>query len=240
MQPLRALATAVLALTAAGSLTMMAASVAVTAHAQQAESAGSDWSTLPEALRPRLEPLATQWPQWSEQQREQVRQRAIRWLKLTPEEQNEAVLRLQRWQALGPPRQAALRQNLPHWETLGAERRQRLQTLLRKFEQRPDSERAALLSAFDALGSAARRALLPALPDSALSRLARELFVFVPIDERKATLRMLGELSDSAMLDLRALVEHRAPWQNEALRRELLEQPSQQREAWLSKRRASR
>ena len=219
---------------------ILAAGVAVPAYAQQPASTEAEWVNLPEALRLQLQPLAGQWPQLTTQQREQVRQRAERWLALSAGEQEETLRRLQRWQALGPPRQAALRQNLPHWEMLDAERRQRLQRQLEAFSQLSDTERAALLSAFDALGSAARRALLPALPDSELSQLARELFAFVPIEEHKATLRMLGSLSDSAMLDLRALVEHRAPWQNEALRRELLDQPSQQREAWLSKRRASR
>jgi hypothetical protein len=181
-----------------------------------------------------------QWPRLSTQQRQRAQQRAKRWMTLSPEQQADAIRQLERWQSLGPALQAALRQNLPHWQALDAERRQQLQKQLETFEQLPDAERAALQSTFDALSPADRRALLPASPEVELSRLARELFVFVPLDDRKATLRMLGALSESAMGDLRALVLHRAPWQNETLRRELLEQPAGQREAWLSKRRSQR
>ncbi len=162
------------------------------------------------------------------------------WERLSKVEQGRRLQRMRQWLELPLAQRAALHLNLPYWRMLDAAQQREVGQRVQAFAALPAEQQQRLEAEFDALPPAARRALLPTAGSSGEVALARELFAFLPLEQRDATLAMLADLDRTARDDLRALCRRMPPWQREAVRLELLQQPPAERPAWLRQRLARR
>lgn len=188
-----------------------------------------DWDALEPEVRALLGPLRAGWAVLAPDERERVAGQARRWLAATPEQRELLRARHRQWLERPAAERLALRERLLAWQALDESERAALDVAHARLQALPPAEQEALRQRFETLPPETRRAYLlpPQRRDAA--GLALRLFPFVPPDEREATLDLLVGLGEAGREALDARSRRLAPAAREALRRELLVLPPEQR-----------
>lgn len=192
-----------------------------------------EWLDLEPEVRALLEPVRTAWDALPAAERRRIHDQASRWLAASPAQRDVLRERYRGWLERSAAERLDLRQRLLAWETLGEDERAALREARARFESLPEAERNRLRARFAELTPAQRRAfLLPAAQREAAD-LALRLFPYVPESEREETLQMLSALGEEGRAALDARSRRLSPVARDALRRDLLALPPEQRLARL-------
>ncbi|WP_395792537.1 DUF3106 domain-containing protein [Aquimonas sp.] len=192
-------------------------------HVMAADSAPAEPSAprqLP-AERTTLDPWRSHWPELDDPHRAVLWSHAALWDGLDEAGRARLLARAEAFQALSPQARAELRDQHAAWMRRGPGTRAAVLATARGFAAAEPTQQAVLRETFQALPEAVRRGLL-AGKSPALAELAREVFAFVPEEERTATVAMLSALAASDHALLLAMSRRLDPPAREALRRELL------------------
>ena len=179
------------------------------------QSAAPLWASLPPAERAALVDNATDWRERNQQQRAALRER------------------LRAWDAQAPQERSRRRSAFAAWRELPRSERVRIRATQARVAAMPATEQAALRAQFAALDPDTQRVwwLGPALGQQ-LAPIA-VLFAFLPEDERPALLDALRGLDPAARAELSLLAPRLDEAGRQALRRELLRLPAEERAAFI-------
>lgn len=190
-------------------------------------------ATLPDSARPLLAALASTWPSLDEPTRQRLLANAAHWQQLGDDQRTALRKQLSAWDAQPATWRASQRAALLAWQRLGPDDQQRLRSAVARLTALPVEQQQALRDAFDALPADQRQDWWLGPEMGAGFAELRPLFAYVPEAERPDLINLLGGLSPRARKDL-ALLAWRLPAEaREQLRQALLEQPADQREAWI-------
>lgn len=110
-----------------------------------ASAAPRPWSTLGEAERRLLAPLAADWDQLPVRKQQHMLAKSREWLALPPDEQAKIRDRIARWHAMTPEQRQLARENMRKFHALPEAQREQLHQAYQHFQQLPPAQREALL-----------------------------------------------------------------------------------------------
>ena len=185
-----------------------------------------------------LDPWRGHWPDLDGPRRALLWSHAALWDGLDEAGRARLLARTEAFQTLSPQARAELRDQYAAWQRLGPGTRAAVLATARGFAAAAPTQQALLRETFQALPEAVRRGLR-AGKSPALAGLAREVFAFVPEEERSATVTMLSGLAATDHALLLAMSRRLDPPAREALRSELLAAAPEARAALLTERAAA-
>ena len=176
---------------------------------------------------------AALWPTLSDAERELLRANAADWQDKPRPERAAFRARLRAWDQQAAAARARRRGPFQGWLALPAEEQARVRAAHAQFGKLPAAEQQALRARFAALDADTQRVwwLGPALGQQ-LAPIA-QLFAFLPEDDRPALLDALRGLDPVARAELSLLAPRLEAGPRQALRRQLLALPPEQRDAFI-------
>ena len=200
----------------------------------QAQDAG--WSALDADTRVLLASFKDGWGRLDPGSRAQLLANARQWLAMGEAARAELIRRNARWLALPPAERARQRARYIAWRTLPTDEQAKVRAAAAKFAALPAAQQATLRAKFAVLDPDRQRAWLLGPSTGGWIAQARELFAYVPANERDATLEMLRALSADQRAQLFALARPLPEPRREQLRQQLLRADPVQRAAMLNAR----
>lgn len=205
--------------------------VQLTVRAQTA-----DWSALDTSTRELLASWRANWSTLDPNSRAQLLANAKRWLAMDATARAGFMRRNVAWQALPPLERARQRARYAAWRALPADAQTQVRAAAARLAALPAAQQSALRGQFAALDADRQRAWLLGPSTGGWIEQARQLFAYVPVGEREATLDMLRTLPADARAQLFALASKMPDDRREQLRRQLLAADPAQRPALLRQR----
>lgn len=194
------------------------------------------FDALPAPEQELLSSARAAWPSLDAATRSALVDNARDWQSRTPAQRGQLRHRLRQWNQEAAPDRARLRTPFLAWQGLSSFDRQRLRAAAVQFDAMAPAEQQALREQFAALPADTQRLwwLGPMLGQE-LAPIA-SLFAFMPEAERPELLLALRSLSAEARDGLALLAPRLNEAQRQALRRELLAAPPEQRAALIHRR----
>ena len=152
---------------------------------------------------------------------------------MTPAQREAFAARVAEWDAQFPSLQRERREAWQAWQALPEAERQRLRAAAGAYSKLPPDRQQDLRAQYDALDGSERRGWLLGPTLGADYPKLHALVSQVPPAQRDALLEALRALSPEGRADLAVLSQRTPPHERDALRKELLAQPVQRRDAWL-------
>lgn len=189
-------------------------------------SAGAGAQSLPPGLleKAQLLPAPT---------RAELQRHAATLAAMTPAQREAFAERVAQWDAQVPALQRERREAWQAWQALPDAERQQLRAAAAGYSALPPDRQQDLRAQYDALDGSERHGWLLGPTLGADYPKLHSLVSQVPPDQREALLAALRALSPEGRADLAVLAQRTPPHERDALRTALLEQPVQQRDAWL-------
>jgi len=191
--------------------------------------APADFSVLDDRARHMLEAAAPMWPSLSPAERNALFDNASDWRDRSAPQRAALRERLKAWDSQAPAARARRRQPFVAWLDLSRSERARIVAAHAHWLQLPAAEQESLRTQFATLDADTQRVwwLGPALGQQ-LAPIA-VLFAFLPEADRPALLAALRGLDPAARAELSMLAPRLDEAARQALRRELLRLPPEQR-----------
>lgn len=195
--------------------------------------APADFSALSEAERRRLAAAASVWPQLDAKERGALLANAADWHARPAPARAQLRERLLAWDGQPAGERARRRGPFQSWLALSPDERARLRAAQARLAAMPAAEQSALRAQFAALDADTQRVwwLGPSLGEQ-LAPIAA-LFAFLPEADRPALLEALRGLEADARAQLAQLAPRLGEAQRQALRKQLLALPPEQRSAFI-------